>query len=71
MGPKGGAPLPAGTGPATAAAPVVAPAQGQAQISPAWDVLSEGFGLQGENSLLCHGRLKQNSVLVFLVVIAG
>lgn len=49
---KGGAPLPAGTGPATAG-PAVVPAavQGQAQ-SPAWDVLSEGFGLQGRSVLL-------------------
>ena len=68
-GPKGGAPLPAGTGPATAAAPVVAPAQGQAQTSPAWDVLSEGFGLQGEHSTLCRGRVKQNNVLVALVAL--
>lgn len=48
---KGGAPLPAGTGPATAGPAVVSALQGQAQ-SPAWDVLSEGFGLQGRSVLL-------------------
>lgn len=44
---KGGVPLPAGTGPATAAPATALAAQGQAGTSPAWDVLSEGFGLQG------------------------